>query len=267
MQFRFLRRSIFRRAFLSPCASLGLTALIASSLVFAVQPNPCDKLTVAAVQAVGQGRYAEAEAMFRSAIAAAEQSADRIRLARGLNDLASLLWVLGDLAHAEELYRRGIPICEDSRQVLDLAWILSSLGSLYADEAQYNKAAPLFDRALSLVPQDRSNDIRIALTLENLAHIALETGQYGKAESMYRRAIATGGAWSAPMIFHKRSLSRRSVICIIFWAAILRQRAFFSVLSRFAKKRWAAITRKPPKPGIALPNSISARSDTEGRDN
>ena len=61
-----------------------------------------------------------------------------------------LLQIRGDFLHAEELYRRAIAIWETSPEQLNLAAVLNNLGNVYGAEAQYDKADPLFRRALEI---------------------------------------------------------------------------------------------------------------------
>ena len=155
------------------------------------EPVPSDKLLDAALRLTEQARYAEAEAAFGNALAEAERAnGDRGGQARVANEMAGLLCARGDLPHAEELYQRVIAIWQGLKDNRNLAWALSSLASLYADEGKSERVRALVDRALSLTPQNGPNDVTVALTLENLGHVAMETGSYGLAESMYMRAIA-----------------------------------------------------------------------------
>ena len=97
-----------------------------------------------------EGRYAEAETAFRSALEKAESSAKPLQVARSLNELAMLLQIRGDFVHAEELYRRAMAIWEASPEQLNLAAVLNNLANVYGAEARYDKAEPLCRRALEI---------------------------------------------------------------------------------------------------------------------
>jgi Flp pilus assembly protein TadD len=73
----------------------------------AAQTASWEQLTASGTELHAKGQYAEAEGAFRRALEKAEEAADPRRIARSLNDLAVVLRIRGDVAHAEEMYRRA----------------------------------------------------------------------------------------------------------------------------------------------------------------
>lgn len=83
--------------------------VLSLSLVQSFAQSPAGQTTSWEQTAFGtelhaNGRYAEAERAFRRALEKAEEAADPRRIARSLNDLAVVLRIRGDVAHAEEMY-------------------------------------------------------------------------------------------------------------------------------------------------------------------
>jgi tetratricopeptide (TPR) repeat protein len=66
--------------------------------------------------------------------------------------LAELYSHLGRFAEAEPLFKRALAIREKALgpDHPDVAWSLNSLGAFYADEGQYAKAEPIYQRALAI---------------------------------------------------------------------------------------------------------------------
>ena len=74
------------------------------------QPTAWEQLIASGTERHAKGQYAEAEVVFRQALEKAEESADPRRIARSLNDLAVEIHIRGDIAHADELFRRAVAI-------------------------------------------------------------------------------------------------------------------------------------------------------------
>ena len=112
-----------------------------------------DKAALAAILD-GQGKYDEAEALYRQALAVFERvyGPDHYELAVTFNNLAALSHAKGDDAEAEQLYRRPWP---SRRRSLgpdhpDVAMTLNNLAVLYKSAGKYSEAEPLYQRALAI---------------------------------------------------------------------------------------------------------------------
>ena len=72
-----------------------------------------------------------------------------------------------------------------------MATSLNNLALLYRAQGQYEKAAPLHERALAIWEQALGPEHpHVATSLNNLALLYDNQGQYGKAEPLYERALA-----------------------------------------------------------------------------
>ncbi len=142
-----------------------------------------------------RSRYAEAEPLFKRALAIREQQLglDHPYTATSLNDLATLYYIQGKYAEAEPLFRRALAIYE---QQLGLdhphtASSLNNLAMLYQDQGKYAEAEPLFKRALAIYEQQLGTDHPLtAASLNNLAELYSTQGKYAEAEPLYQRALA-----------------------------------------------------------------------------
>lgn len=99
---------------------------------------------------------------------------------------------IGDYAKAKKWLKELLEVREsEGKESLELADALHEMGSLYLSLGQYNKAAPLFLRALSLKEKkltvEHPSD---AKTRVKLGDLYKAKGEYNKAEAFYLRALA-----------------------------------------------------------------------------
>jgi len=106
------------------------------------------------VALVGQGRYADAEPLLRSALEAREDEfgSENPGLLPAIGDLAALYRAMGRNADAEKLYLRSIQIREKALGPQNSALIpdLKLLGSLYAAMGRIPDAERQYMRAVSI---------------------------------------------------------------------------------------------------------------------
>jgi tetratricopeptide (TPR) repeat protein len=142
-----------------------------------------------------RARYAEAEPLYRSALAIGEKvlGPDAPDVATALNNLGELYRKGGDYAQAEPLYRRAIAIREKTQGSghTTLAVNLNNLAELYREQGEYAEAEPLYQRALAIHEKALGpDDPAVATNLNNLAALYYDQGKYAEAEPLYQRAFA-----------------------------------------------------------------------------
>ncbi len=150
-----------------------------------------------------QGRYAEAEALFRRAI-----DIDRVTIgtrdpdyAQNLNNFASFLQDLGKYAEAEPLYREVISIDEQTIGQAHPEYFkhLGNLASLLHDMERFDEAERTARRAISL---SETHGFAMhpdhAIRLNNLATLLQDRYRFGEAEALYREALEIGKATLGP---------------------------------------------------------------------
>jgi tetratricopeptide (TPR) repeat protein len=102
-----------------------------------------------------QGKYAEAEPLFKRALAIFEKAigADHPKTAARLNNLAELYKAQGKYADAEPLHKRALAIVEKAPGPghPDTAWCLNNLAGLYRAQGKYSDAEPLYKRSLAIL--------------------------------------------------------------------------------------------------------------------
>jgi tetratricopeptide (TPR) repeat protein/CHAT domain-containing protein len=142
-----------------------------------------------------QGNYAEAERLYRRALAVEEKAlgATHLKVAQTLNGLANVYWEQGKYADAEELYKRALGISERARgpSQPEVGIVLNNLGNLYNDQGKYADAERVFMRALAI--QEKAlgpSHPNVAQMLGNLALVYERQGKYADAEKLYKSAIA-----------------------------------------------------------------------------
>ena len=101
-----------------------------------------------------QGRYAEAEPLYKRSLAIREKALgpDHPDVGTALNNLALLHHTQGRYAEAEPLYKRSLAIREKALGPDHpyVAQSLNNLGELYRPQGRYAQAEPLFKRSLSI---------------------------------------------------------------------------------------------------------------------
>src|SRR5579862_4101164 len=143
------------------------------------------QLTVEATLRQAQGRYSDAEALYRRAFAIREKllSSDDPIFGASANNLAGTEIELGNYAEAERLLHVALTALDRPNPSgrMALAAALSNLATLCRLKARYPEALALAGRALDL-KQD-------AMGLTNLALIYLALGRLDEAENAALRAV------------------------------------------------------------------------------
>jgi tetratricopeptide (TPR) repeat protein len=142
-----------------------------------------------------RAQYAEAEPLFKRAIAIGEKTLgpEHPDLAIWLNNLALLYSNQGKYAEAEPLFKRAIAIGEKTLgpEHPDLAIWLNNLASLYSDQGKYAEAEPLYQRAIAIGEKTLGPEHpNLAIRLNNLALLYQNQGKYVEAEPLFKRALA-----------------------------------------------------------------------------
>jgi CHAT domain-containing protein/Tfp pilus assembly protein PilF len=114
-------------------------------------------------------------------------------LASSLNNLASLLYTVGDYAGARPLYERALAVQEKALgpDHPDIATSLDNLASLLYAMGDYAEARPLLERALAINEKALGPEHPdVATSLNNLAGLLRGMGDYAAARPFDERALA-----------------------------------------------------------------------------
>jgi len=144
---------------------------------------------------LAEGKYAQAELVYKRALAIEEKALgpDHPDLAKSLHNLALLYATQGQYAQAEPLYKRALAIMEKALDPDDpsVAKSLNNLAALYATQGQYAQAELLFKRALAIREKALGpDDPSVAKSLENMAALYREISRVKEAEDLEKRAAA-----------------------------------------------------------------------------
>ena len=118
---------------------------------------------------------------------------DDLRLATTLNNLAVLYDEQGRYAEAEPLYKRALAIMEQvlGPEHPDVALNLNNLASLYRFQGKYAEAEPLYKRLLAITDKALGPEHPdVATSLERYAALLRQTGRTAEAYSFEVRANA-----------------------------------------------------------------------------
>ena len=142
-----------------------------------------------------QGKYPDAEGLFKRALAICEKALgkDHPDVATTLSNLALVYTDEGRYADAEGLHKRALAIREKALGAghPDVAYTLNNLAIVYADQGKYADAEGLFKRALAIWEKALGKDHPdVATPLSNLANAYKEQGKYADAEGLHKRALA-----------------------------------------------------------------------------
>lgn len=137
--------------------------------------------------------YAEAEPINRRALAIRETllGPDHPDVALSLFNLAWLTKSRQDFVGAEALYRRALDIQERAfgPDHAEVASTLNDLAVLLNQTGRYDEAIAGHQRALIIRERDGNGD-GVALSLNNLARVHMNKGDYDSAADTYRRSVS-----------------------------------------------------------------------------
>ena len=129
-----------------------------------------------------QGKYGEAEGLYKRALVIREKAlgANHPDVAQTLNNLANVYWTQGKYSEAEGLYKRALAIREKALGAnhADVGQTLNNQANLYRAQGKSSEAEGLYKRALVIREKALgANHPDVAQTLNNLANVYLDTRQ------------------------------------------------------------------------------------------
>ncbi len=108
--------------------------------------------------------------------------------AAGWTWLGHLLHRTGELAQAEEAYRKVLALGEAHQDKEEQAWALGNLGNVYQTRGELDKTEEMYRKALALNEALGSKE-GMAIQYGNLGVVAYTRGELDKAEEMYRKSL------------------------------------------------------------------------------
>ncbi|MGI9403975.1 MAG: CHAT domain-containing tetratricopeptide repeat protein, partial [Hyphomicrobium sp.] len=142
-----------------------------------------------------QGRYEEAEPLYKRDLAIIEQALGRehLRVGTSLNNLAMLYHAQGRTGEAEPLFKRSLAIIEQAlgREHPRVGASLKNLGGLYQAQGRTAEAEPLYQRSLVIREKALGREHPdVGATLNSLATLYESQGRTAEAEPLFKRSLA-----------------------------------------------------------------------------
>jgi len=167
---------------------------VAENTLGSDHPDVANSLNSLALLRYAQGRYSEAELLYKRALAIWEKALgpDHPNVANSLNGLALICYAQGRYSEAELLYKRALLIAKKTLgpDHPDVATSLNNLALLYYIQGRYIEAEPLCKCALEIREKILGPDHPdVAASLNNLAPLYQDQGRYNEAETLYKRAL------------------------------------------------------------------------------
>ena len=151
-----------------------------------------------AAQYKTQGNYAQAEVLYKQALAIRERilGPRHSQIVSSLIGLSKLYTLQNKNVQAEPLLERAIAMGE---QVLkpdapNLGTAINDLALIYLKQGNYSQAEPLYQRSLSIFKKRLGpKHPHVAISIASLALIHHSQGNYAKAGPLYRQALSLIG--------------------------------------------------------------------------
>ncbi len=138
------------------------------------------------------GRYEEAQGYLEQALSTLRRSGDSLRLLIVLQALGMSLLGRGQVEAAGRYLHEAVEKAETIAKPQQRAALWNSLAQLHRIGGRFVAARELFERVLAQ-GRDSGNDNTAAIALLNLAMVAVEQGEIGKARVQLAEAIDLGG--------------------------------------------------------------------------
>ena len=139
--------------------------------------------------AARSGDRTEAEACFREALSAREETNDIAGQARSLTNLSRLYKRSGDLDIAEEACSKAIYLLEQIDDRIALAAAYASMGEILESRSDLVRTEDYYKQALAINESLGMPD-NIAMSLNQVSRVLVERGDFATAERYAQRSLA-----------------------------------------------------------------------------
>ncbi len=194
------------RAHYSDAEKSYASALESADKLEQSDPRVLQTIRALASMYVQQGKYTQAEAMFKRALSVGENSGaqNKKETARDLDNLATVYERQEKYFQAEPAYKRSLQIWEETTgvQSSQVADGLFKLAVVYDEMGKYGMAEPLLKRALSIY-RKQLNQGKIADCLDALGDFYKVQGKFIEADTLYKQSLdirQTGFGPNSPQV-------------------------------------------------------------------
>jgi tetratricopeptide (TPR) repeat protein len=137
-----------------------------------------------------QGDYAEARRLLSQCVELGRRLDDPVQRADTLHQLGQLAHGEHDTERAADFYRESLETYRQSGSQKGIAANLYQLGRIAQERPDFKEAERLYEESLQLRKAlGKDHEFELAETLNSLALVHEKTGNYTKAEQLYKRAL------------------------------------------------------------------------------
>ena len=187
---------------MSPLLGSVLAVLLPTVRTRLVRQRDWHRSTVAAQTALHEGRYAEAETMFRALLEKAEGDfgPEDPKVASAIRNLAMLYQVQGKHSHAEPLLHKALAIMENvDPENLETSSVLEQLAEVWQTQGRYAATEIILQRSLAIRERALGPDHpHVASVLNRLAILYQKVGKKDEVKRLEERRSAMAKAQSFP---------------------------------------------------------------------
>jgi tetratricopeptide (TPR) repeat protein len=135
------------------------------------------------------GELAQAEEAYRKVLALAEAHQDKEWQAKAIGNLGIVAYTRGELDKAEEMYGKGLALNEALGRKEGMARDYGNLGNVYMTRGELDKAEEMHRKSLE-ISEALGHKEYMAANYGNLGLVYDTRGELDKAEEMHRKALA-----------------------------------------------------------------------------
>lgn len=136
-----------------------------------------------------QGNYARAMEYYQRSLAASEEAGEKLWIAGALTNIGNVHGLQGNYAQAHEYFQRGRALSEELGNKLWIAGALNNIGLLHQLQGDYAQALRYFRECLAL-SRELGDKGLISSSLTNLGTIQGAQGHYAEALEYHRKSLA-----------------------------------------------------------------------------
>jgi protein O-GlcNAc transferase len=134
------------------------------------------------------GELAQAEDAFRKVLALGEAHQDREVQAAALGNLGLVYQTRGELDKAEEMHRKALELDQALGSKEGMAANYGNLGNVYTTRGELDKAEEMYRKNFE-IEQALGRNEGMAINYGNLGNVYTTRGELDKAEEMYRKGL------------------------------------------------------------------------------
>jgi CHAT domain-containing protein len=140
-----------------------------------------------------QGNYPQAFSIFQLAQEIAEQTNNKVAIARALNSIGNIYRFQGNYVQAMEYYQRSLALSKELGNKLWIAGALANIGNIHSAQGNYAQALEYYQQCLVL-SEELGEKLWIAGALVNIGNLHFLQANYAPALEYFQKCLALSQA-------------------------------------------------------------------------